>query len=952
MLLAAGFALLLAAASCSKGELEDKTVPGTEEPGTVIPENKVPMVFTAVAQETKSVISGKSILWEADDKIAIFDGTDINEFTVSSLFDGNKGANFSGNAAEVSVYAAVAPFSAMSNTSAANSRVSIKMPNTQTIIGSNIVDSEAMISTAISDGTSNLAFSNQFALLKVTLASDDIFSVKLVGNNGEPVNGTNHFYYAGDGAPYVDFDNAAGAGITLYYKASKGASNSAFPAGSYYIALWPTVFSDGYSLILTDTDGKKSLQRTSGTQTLARNGGQDIGAAIDGGTFVDCGNIKTAAELKMWKRLATQDPTVNATLGADINLNGYAWTPVETFLGTFDGQGHKIYNFTVSSGAANVGFIGTLGSSNAEEAVLKDVVFGSSNGTSYDGSSSITITGVRTGWTYGGIVGYAEKKTTISGVTTFIPVSAASAVTGKHAIGGISGSGGGGSGNGITITNCENYGPVTDNSTCETGDNSAIGGILGATDGSHTTVSSSVNHAEIHNYCIGVSRIGGVVGKAWDANATIDGCSNEGNIINEAASISDKTSNWDNTVAVGGVLGAFTASNGGLLVNKCSNSGDICFKAETNGSYRQAYGGVVGTVTYGGLIKGCYNSGKIYDDAKCNSHIGMGGILGVCNTSKFTITKADDNTPNTNDGEIFHYKNHDDCDTYVGGIVGLENSGTTPVEYSVNNGRLVSDPTGQGVANYYTGGICGASSGVIRHCTNNGYIFTWAGSLTVWIGGICGGKLKPSSISNCTNNGWLGPYNTNGSSVTGGILAILYPNTTSVSECVNTGMVTTGNFYSDGSGNTPNSSLRTFQSKNYYMGGLFGYVEVPTANVTVAEDCVVACTFGQRTGSESKDNFKGIICGLTKSTTSTGYKVTFGSSASPIQIGNTTKFQYGTNATPAVITTGDVITSTALANKWLMGSASELYSATAGSSDTSKIDFNISISTAVSAGME
>ena len=68
---------MLAAASCSKGEITDDIT--TEEPVNVIPEGKVPMVFTAVAQETKSVISGKSILWEADDRIAIFDGSDINE---------------------------------------------------------------------------------------------------------------------------------------------------------------------------------------------------------------------------------------------------------------------------------------------------------------------------------------------------------------------------------------------------------------------------------------------------------------------------------------------------------------------------------------------------------------------------------------------------------------------------------------------------------------------------------------------------------------------------------------------------------------------------------------------------------------------------------------------------------------------------------------------------------
>ena len=944
---------LLAIVSCEK-EAQTEVVEPQDEPGAQT--NLIPLTVKASLEDlgTKSDIAEDFILWESSDKIAVFDGTDtFKEFTVSELSPSGKGAEFSGSAAAASSYAAVAPFSAASNIKTDSQRLSITVHGSQTIVGSHSVDSESLVSTAVATGTTDLAFENQFALLKIKLESSNVTAVTVKGNNNESISGTSHFYYGGDGAPRVDLTNAGGKQVTLTYKATADAAPSAFPAGEYYIAIWPTEFSGGYSVILTDADGAKSIKTNSNPQSIARNGGQDL-STIDDFTFCPP-VITTAAQLKMWRRVASHGAYAEGDevkLGADINLGGYVWTPVPEFLGIFDGQGHKIYNFTISSTDQYVGFIGTLGSSNAEEAVLKDVVFGSSDGSTYDGSSSITITGARSGWTYGGVVGYAQKKTLVSGVTSFMPVTAAASVTGKHGIGGIVGVGDGGSGNGITITGCHNYGAVTDNSASETTDNSAIGGILGSTDGSHPTVSNCVNHAAIQNNCIGVSRLGGIVGKAWDSNCAIDNCSNEGNIINNAASVTDKTSSWDNAVGVGGVLGAFTNKSGGLLVNKCSNSGAICFKAATNGSYRQAFGGVVGLVTYAGTIKGCYNSGKIYDDASCESHIAMGGILGVCNTKNLVVTKADDNTYNVNDGEIFHYKAHTDCDTYVGGIVGLENSVTTPVEYSINNGRLVSDPSGQGTANYYTGGICGSSSGVIRHCTNNGYIFTWAGSLTAWIGGISGGKGSPQEISDCTNNGWLSPYNTTGSSVCGGILPILKPNTTSVSNCTNTGMITTGNFYSGGSGNNPNTALRTFQSKDYYMGGLFGYVEEPTVDVTVAEGCIVACTFGQRTGSESKDSFKGIICGKTMSTSSTGYKVTFGSAASPVLIVNTTNFQYGTNATPAVITQGDVITTTALANKWLMGSSSSLYNATNGSSNTAKVDFNYSLVTSAQAGIE
>ena len=923
----------------------------------VVVDNKVPMVFSAVIEETKSNISGQFILWENTDKIAIFDGTEINQFSVGTLSDGGKSATFSGSAASAATYYAVAPYAAATNLSTANTRISIKIPGTQTVKEGRCVDPAGLVSTAEASGTVNLSFKNQFSLVKITLTRSDVASVYLTGNNDESISGTSHYYYDGEGAPKVDLSNAGGKSVTLNYKNAEG-DEAAFPAGDYYMTIWPTTFSAGYKVILTLSDGSKTLLNTSAANiSFARNGGRDL-SEIDNKSTWCPPTIMTAAQLKMWRRLVevgayTEGDEVR--LGADIDLGGYAWTPISEYLGVFNGQNHKIYNFTISSTADKVGFIGTLGSSNAEEAQLKDVVFGSSNGTSYDGTSSIEITGATSGWTYGGIVGYAHKKTTISGVTNFIPVSAAASVTGKHAIGGISGSGNGGSGNGITITGCHNYGAITDNSACETTDNSAIGGILGATDGAYTVVSSCVNHATVQNNCIGVSRIGGIVGKAWDGYCTFDGCSNEGNITNSAASVTDKSSSWDNAVGVGGICGAFTNKNQGLLINKCSNSGTLTMAGSPNESYRTSYGGIIGNATYGGTIKGCTNTGTITESATCNAHFCAGGIAGLINSKNIVMTKADDGTYITNSGEIWHLKNHEDCESYYGGIVGLMNS-AAKVEYSINNGRIVSDPSGQQYAWIYAGGICGAATGKILNCTNNGYLFVYASKMSALLGGICGGNKAPSQVKDCTNNGYVSPFNSAnsgsspylGSSVAGGILAILKPSSTEVTNCTNTGMITTGDFYRNGSGNNP-GTLRNFQNKDYYMGGLFGYVEAPTSDVVVAEGCIVACTFGNR--SLGKDNYKGIITGQTKSKGSTDYKVTFGSAGSPVMVVNTTNFQYGTDANPAVITQGDEITTNALAYKWLMGSSSSLYDATNGSSDTSKVDFNFTLATPAQAGI-
>jgi uncharacterized repeat protein (TIGR02543 family) len=53
------------------------------------------------------------------------------------------------------------------------------------------------------------------------------------------------------------------------------------------------------------------------------------------------------------------NPTINYTLAKDINLDGAEWTPLETFSGVLDGDGHKIFDFQMTQTNANLAFIQT-----------------------------------------------------------------------------------------------------------------------------------------------------------------------------------------------------------------------------------------------------------------------------------------------------------------------------------------------------------------------------------------------------------------------------------------------------------------------------------------------------------------------------------------------------------------------------------------------------------------
>lgn len=934
--------------SCTKESAPADEIPA-EEPA-VVETNKVPMVFSAVIEETKSDISGKNILWESTDKIAIFDGTSLNEFSVSSVSADGKGADFSGTAASASEYHAFAPYSTATNLKTENSQISVTVHGTQTIIGSHHVDPESLVSIAVSAGTDNLSFTNQFSLMKITLTRSDILAVTVKGNNNESISGTNHYFYAGEGAPRMDYSNAGGKKVTLQYKASESAAtNSAFPTGDYYIAIWPTEFTKGYSVVLTNEDGEKSIKTTSAPQNLLRNAGQNL-ETIDDATF--CPSvIMTAAQLKMWRRLASAgaySAGEEVKLGADIDLGGYAWTPVSEFLGIFDGQNHKIYNLTIGNSSDNrIGFIRTLGSSSDETAVLKNTIFGSSDGTTADGTSTITLSNdTADSWSYAGVVGYAHKNSHIYNVTNFIPVSASSAVTTRHAIAGIAGA----AGDNATIESCINNAPIVSDAACSTTEDSAVGGVLGSTGSSNVKVLYCSNNATIENKCVGISCIGGVVAKSSGTGMLVDDCINTGEIKNNAACVGSTEGNWD--ISVGGVIGFMGNTT---TVNKCSNSGRLYNGVATNGSYDYCFGGVVGASTKSGcIIKGCSNSAEFMyaDKTAFNSYLAAGGILGYTRGT-VTITKADDGTRTTNSGQFFQRRNHAHH-FYIGGIAGLiEKQASSVIEFCTNEGRIVgSDPQTTDKVNFYAGGIAGsASTGIVRDCINNGFLIARDANLIAWFGGIVGGKDKyPTSVLRCVNNGAVSGYNSSGSSSIGGIMSVLQPDQTEVRDCINSGLITTANIYTNASGNTAGEPV-SFQNKDYYKGGLFGYVNAPKADVTDnVTGCIINCTLSNQT--VGKDTYTGIIAGQTKSTTSTTYKLVFGTVSDPVLIVNTSKFEYGTASNPATITAGDVMNTDANVKKWLMGSTSKLYDATNGSSNTSIVDFHYSIATAAQAGID
>ena len=108
---------------------------------------------------------------------------------------------------------------------------------------------------------------------------------------------------------------------------------------------------------------------------------------------------------------------------------------------------------------------------------ISDVVFGSKDGTSYDGTSRIELkySADTDTWCYAGIV--AQSNNTLTGVTSFVPVTVTADSRCKSRTGGIVGSLYNGK-----MSGCRNYGAVSNVATA--GVASYVAGIAGIVDGS------------------------------------------------------------------------------------------------------------------------------------------------------------------------------------------------------------------------------------------------------------------------------------------------------------------------------------------------------------------------------------------------------------------------------------------------------------------------------------
>lgn len=226
---------------------------------------------------------GRSVVWSAEDRIAIFERNGAGQaYQVLDSYVGKSSGEFAeveglvteGTGATIEGTVAVYPFNEdLSVTSGANGDYIIEgmsFPSEQKYIAGSFSD-EAFPMTAICEqGNRNLSFKNIGGVLKLSLTgSYSVSQITLTGNSGELLSGPATVTLGPDGIPSVTMSDDASTSVSLI--CDPAVQLDPETAADFYISIPPTDFEAGFKVTILDGEGKEHGLATHKTNPAERS---------------------------------------------------------------------------------------------------------------------------------------------------------------------------------------------------------------------------------------------------------------------------------------------------------------------------------------------------------------------------------------------------------------------------------------------------------------------------------------------------------------------------------------------------------------------------------------------------------------------------------------------------------------------------------------------------------
>ncbi|MBE6633819.1 MAG: hypothetical protein E7620_05700, partial [Ruminococcaceae bacterium] len=376
-----------------------------------------------------------------------------------------------------------------------------------------------------------------------------------------------------------------------------------------WVTVSKDVSGDEYGTIASVVDPTEHVVIGDGVNTIELNGV----------TYVV---IRSVEQMNAANQQVLNNPSLayNYILANDLDYTGKTFQRIKLSPSTFNGNGYKIYGFSLSEGTTGDGdglAVFIAGSGEAINTVI--------NLTVGMPDQLITVTSERVGGTVGVIFPYVSANFKLENVHVYANITTTNSNVGGL-IGYIRGT--------LTMTNCSFYGTVIDTAGRPNGglvgvidcasqliDCANYGNVTGATNAGG--IAGSVLNAgeDFITNCVNYGTITGVTtgglfgGVNISASVTVDKCLNVGNVIG-------------NSTNTAGLIGWFGGS-GALLLKNCANvgcvagtkyaAGLICHAEGSDWSFENC--GSFGTLIHGEKSKSASVVADIFDPPKSVTNV-------------------------------------------------------------------------------------------------------------------------------------------------------------------------------------------------------------------------------------------------------------------------------------------------------------------------------------------
>ena len=816
--IAIALAAAFAAASCAKEALTSGQ--GAPESG----EGLVPVTFTVNLDENKSTLDGGKVCWTLGEEVGIYEvlapAEGSNKKTVAkrvfavAACDGTT-ATISGEVTEGALARYVVYPASTGTACDTLGTISISLPASQKIAQDATIAANAIVEVG-QEVEGAISLKNVVSLLKFEISGADVVAVKFIASGAEKIVG------------------AAKTGVDGVLTAATGSSaltvlpdGDCFAPGVYYATVLPDTLETGFRIAANTSTGTVLYRSSTTSNIFPRNGGRNVGdfAPGDGGADELPAVIMDAGQFKLFADnadLYAEGTTVS--LGDNIDMGDVCtgWVPAKEFNGIFDGAGHCIYNFVIES-SSETGIFGKI-----RNGGIKDVTFGSSDGTTYDGISLLRHANSVSTRSYAApivalsgtssasnIVNFAKVEVTGNNLTNVSGVISTLDCTGE-------------------VKGCKNYGEITaSGAPVEWLD---MGGIIGAAS-SQPVVSGCYNYGPIsYTGTTSAKTIneGGIMGGASGGKFT--DCHNAG-----AVSVAN-TLTATGAIYCGGICGN---NNGVATFTDCVNeqTGTVTNNAKFGGAVSLA--GIVSYTNVASTVKGCVNHAPITNNGVANAASKVLDIAGIVGYQNANVAIVIDGCTNESTAVISNTANHGSTIVYamISGCVGSCKGGTT-IKNCINKAELKNSGT---ATHMEIGGFIGEHGGaafkLFDNNVNSGNITNTAAVATRYcLGGVVGRAAQTIAVTKSSNSGSI-TGNGGGPLWIGGVVGSFETAASSITDSHNTGTV-----------------LASGNLSNAYAGGVVGYAAFPLTMTSCTN--VANVTFNGSKGGNTYQYIGGVIGSL------------------------------------------------------------------------------------------